>query len=445
MDCSIISIGTELNLGLILNKNSRYIAERITELGIECRYMFTVSDNSNDICSVLKQSLRYSDLIIISGGLGPTDDDVTRYAVASALNLKLVRDRNLDSSSLRFIRKLKSKKITERLLRQSYIPENSFPIKPELGSASGFRVELDSKKIIFCIPGVPKEMISMFEKDVVPFLKDGMLRKDLRSNRFKIKKSILLTTDISESEIEEKIKEIVSEAKEINVQIGITADPGLIKIILVTKSSDSMKAEKNLKIIEDKISSKLGNYFYGKDDNLLPDNLKEVIAKIGGGLTISTAESITGGLISSIITDTPGSSKFFLGGIVSYSDYSKIKLLDIDENILKKYGTVSREVCLNMARKVREVFDSDYSLSVTGYAGPETENEKVGLVYCCILGPDGYEKIFKKNFPGNRCEVKFRTAQFILNELRAAINEKTFTGRRACSTITKIKMKKDYS
>ena len=424
MNLSIISIGTELTLGLILNENSRYIAERITDLGIECKYMYTVSDNSDEISNTLRQSLKYSDLIIISGGLGPTDDDVTRSAVASALNLKLIRDRNLDSTSLKFVRKPKSKRITERLLRQSYIPAGSFPIKPELGSASGFRIELDGRKYIFCIPGVPKEMRSMFEKEVVPFLKRRLTNKDLKGNVFKIRKSTLLTTDISETEIEEKIKEIAGEARNIGVQIGITADPGLTKIILVAQSTDIVEAGRNLKRIEEKISGKLGNYFYGKDDTLISDNLKEAIARIRGNLTISIAESITGGLISSIVTDTPGSSKFFLGSIVSYSDYSKIKLLDIDKSVLKRYGAVSREVCLNMARKVREIFDSDYSLSVTGYAGPEAESGRVGLVYCCILGPSGYEKVFEKNFPGTRYEIKFRTAQFILNELRAAISKK---------------------
>ncbi len=429
MICSIISIGTELNLGLILDKNSRYIAERVTDLGIECKYMFTVGDDLKEISNVVGQSLQYSDLVIINGGLGPTDDDVTRSVVASVLNLKLVRDKSLDNTSLKFTRKVKSKKITERLLRQSYIPEGSFPIKPKLGSASGFRIMLDSGKILFCIPGVPREMTSMFEEDVTPFLEEMMRKRASKGIKIKIRKSTLLTTDISETEIEERIKEITSEAGKINVQIGITADPGLIKIILVAKAPDAGKADRNLRKIEEKISDKLGNYFYGKDDTLISDNLKEIIKKIGGDLTVSTAESITGGLISSIITDTPGSSKFFLGGIVSYSNFSKVKLLDIDENTLTRYGAVSREVCLNMAKKVKEIFNSDYSLGVTGYAGPEAENKKVGLVYCCVLGPDGYEKAFEKFFPGTRCEIKFRTAQFILNELRTAINEKRLKER----------------
>jgi nicotinamide-nucleotide amidase len=422
MNCSIISIGTELNLGLILNRNSKYIAERIADLGLECRFMFTVSDKTDDISEVLKQSLNGSALVIISGGLGPTDDDITREAVASVLDLKLVRDRSLDHSSLKFIKKTKNKEICKRLLRQSYIPENSFSIKARVGSASGFRIQLDDGKIIFCLPGVPKELRSMFDCDVMPFLKSMIKKKHIDTGRLKLRKTTLLTTDISETEIEEKIKNIVSRAAKIGVKIGITADPGLIKIIIVARSADGREADKKIKIVEDEICSRLGNYFYGKNNTLISDNLKEAIAKLGDNPTVCTAESITGGLISSIITDTPGSSKFFLGGIVSYSDYSKIKLLDIDEDTLKRQGAVSRVVCINMARRAKEIFKSDYAVSVTGFAGPEAEDRKLGLVYCCILGPDDYEKIFKKRFVGSRQEIKFRTTQFVLNKLRAAIS-----------------------
>jgi len=424
MDCSIISIGTELNLGLILNRNSKYIAERITDLGIECRYMFTVSDKDSDISGILKQSLKYSDLIIISGGLGPTDDDITRNAVASALNLRLIRDKSLDGTSLKFLKGTRNKKIIDRLLRQSCIPENSFPIKPRVGSASGFGIQLDNGKIILCVPGVPKEARSMFECDVIPFLEDTIRKKNIKTVKISLRKTTLMTTDISETEIEEKIKGVISKAEKIGVRVGITADPGLIKIIIVAKSRDSEKADRNLKIIEDEICSKLGNYYYGKNNTLISDNLKEAIAKIGDDLTVCTAESITGGLISSIITDTPGSSGFFLGGIVSYSNFSKNKLLGIGEGILKKHGAVSRVVCLNMAKNAREIFNSDYAISVTGFAGPEAEGKKLGLVYCCILGPDNYEKVFKKRFVGERQEIKFRTTQFVLNELRTAINKK---------------------
>ncbi len=421
MKCSIITIGTELNLGLILNRNSRYLAEKVTELGIECNFLSTVKDDISDISTIIKQALDYSDIIIISGGLGPTEDDVTRNAVVFALNIKLIRDKDLDNTSLKLKKKVNTK-IKNKLLRQSYIPEGSTPMVPLIGSASGFRVILDEgKKMIFSIPGVPKEMKSMYLNDIEPFLKKTISEKDIQENDIKIKKLTLLTTDISESEIEDKIGDIQKKAKSLNIDIGITANPGLIKIILISRAMVENKAILNLKTIGDEICMVLGSSIYGQGNTLISENLKNVIAKIGSRVTISTAESITGGLISSIITDTPGSSGFFHGGIVSYSDYAKIKLLKIDKNSLEKYGAVSSNTCLAMAKNVKDIFNSDYAISVSGFAGPEAQKNKLGRVYCCILGPDNYQKIFKKKFLGTRSEIKFRTTQFILNELRSAL------------------------
>ncbi len=421
MKCSIITIGTELNLGLILDRNSKYLAEKVSGLGIECNFISTVRDDLSDISRIIKLSLNHSDIIIISGGLGPTDDDITRDAVASALDIKLIRDKKLDKTSLKFIKKINSR-IKNKLLKQSHIPEGSTPIIPRIGSASGFRILLEKdRKMIFSIPGVPKEMKSMYIYDIEPFLKETISGDDVKINDIKIKKMTLLTTDISESEIEDNIVDIQKKAKGLNIDIGITANPGLIKIILISRSVNEKQADINLKTIGDEICMVLGSSVYGKGDTLISENLKDAIAKIGSRVTISTAESITGGLISSIITDTPGSSGFFLGGVVSYSDYAKMKLLKIDKNSLEKYGAVSRNICLAMAKNVKSIFNSDYALSVSGYAGPQALKNKLGQVYCCILGPDNYQKVFKKKFLGTRSEIKFKTTQFILNELRKAL------------------------
>lgn len=421
MNCSIISIGTELNLGLITNTNSQYIAQKLSELGIECNYMFTVSDRVDDISNVLKLGIKFSDIIIISGGLGPTDDDLTREAIAAGIGVSLVRNENLDPSSLKFIRTRRTPEINDRLLRQSYIPGGSVPIIPLIGSASGFRMDIAGKKYVFSIPGVPKEMRSMFENDIIPFLNDLIEKSGNKSTLMKLKKATLLTTDISETEIEEKIKDLVLDAKYSGIDIGITATPGLIKIILVEKSGNRKKGRKGLKHFEKEISGRMGNYLYGKGDNIISDNLKTAIEKAGKNITISTAESITGGLISSIITDTPGSSNFFLGGIVSYSNFSKRKILNIDERLIDQKGVVSMEVCREMALNAKNIFSSDYSIAVTGFAGPEHDEGELGLVYCCITGPGDYIKVFEKRFLGTRAEIKFRTVQFVLNELRNAI------------------------
>ena len=274
------------------------------------------------------------------------------------------------------------------------------------------------------MPGVPKEMKSMFDMDMVPFIKNIVYKKSKAEGNLIIKKSVLMTTDISETEIEEKIKEIVIEAGRISVKVGITANPGIIKIILVAKSKDETNCIRNLKIIEEKIQKILGKYIYGKDNLSISESLKKTIIKKNKNITISAAESMTGGLISSMITDTSGSSEYFLGSIVSYSNPAKNKLLKIDSSIMKKVGVVSKEVCLEMARNAKKLFNSDFAVSVTGFAGPKSaRKEEVGLVYCCIAGPNDYMQGFRKKFIGKREEIKFRTAQFILNKLRITIEK----------------------
>jgi len=433
---SVISIGTELNLGLILNTNSKYITEKLTELGMECNYMFTVRDNCDDIENVLKKAVNYSEVTIISGGLGPTDDDLTRIAVAKALNKNLIKDESLDETSLRFLKWLQNKSIEETLKRQSFIPEGSIPIKPRIGSASGFIIRLKPdyvrksagySKWIFSIPGVPKEMKDMLDNNVIPFLKniiDENMRVDGKNDQEFLKKKILLTTDISESEMEFKIKDIKKLARDLKVEIGVTANPGLIKIMLLARSRNKKECDFNLEFIEKKIREVIGENIYGKDNDIMADSIKEAISKKGRNLTISAAESVTGGLISSILTDTGGSSEFFIGSIISYSTKVKEEVLNITDDLIIKKGVVSSDVCLKMAQKAKQLFHSDFAIGTTGIAGPKSceKDKKVGLVYCSLVGPNDLVEVYEKNFIGTRTEIKLRTAQFILNKLRIAIN-----------------------
>ena len=424
MRFAILSIGTELNLGLILNTNSKYIAEILSDMGLECNYMVTVKDSEEDIVNALKICLNYSDIVIVTGGLGPTDDDLTRAAVAKLMNRKLVKNDSLDETSLRFLKFIKNSEITQTLIRQSYIPEGSISIKPRIGSASGFIIN-NNGKLIFAVPGVPREMKDMLNSSVIPYIKNILKENKSyeKEKNEKIKKRILLTTDTSESQIEFSIKEIKPVADKLNVGIGVTASPGLIKIILIAKSISLKVCEKNLGIIESEIKKVIGNNIYGNDKTSIGDSIRMAILNKGGNLTISAAESITGGLISSLITDTPGSSKYFLGSIISYSEFAKKAVLGIDDSIIKNSGAVSREVCIEMAKKAKELFNSDLSISATGIAGPTSpEKEKdIGLVYCCIVGRGSYQQIYEKKYLGTRSDIKFRTAQFILNQLRFAI------------------------
>ncbi|MHB1347923.1 MAG: CinA family nicotinamide mononucleotide deamidase-related protein, partial [Candidatus Humimicrobiaceae bacterium] len=417
MKAAVVCIGTELNLGLVLNTNASYISEKLAENGIECNLIVTIEDNEDDIKNALNYSMSQSDLIIISGGLGPTDDDITRAAVANTLGIKLYKDDSLDRTSLRFIKKILTEDLRSRLLRQSYIPEGSVPIIPEIGSASGFMINLKNKWI-FSIPGVPKEMKDMFDKKVLPEL--AGLSLDSSKNVLKIKRKILLTTGISESEIEENIKDIYAECENIGVKIGITASPGLIKLIIISKAASDEVNEHNIEIISSKIRKKIDGFIYGENEDRVAESLKKSILSMDKKITISTAESVTGGLISSMIADVAGSSDYFTGGIISYSNESKINILNVEKEDIRKHGAVSREVCIKMALSARKIFDSDYSVSATGFAGP-TANEKgkdVGTVFSCIAGPVGKINVFENKFIGTRTEIKFRISQFVLNMLR---------------------------
>ena len=420
MKAAVICIGTELNLGLVLNTNATYISEKLAENGIECNLIVTIEDNEQDISNALNYSISQSDCIIISGGLGPTDDDITRKAVSDTLGVKLYKDDNLDFTSLRFIKKVLTDELKSRLLRQSYIPEGSIPIIPEIGSASGFIINFKNK-CIFSVPGVPREMKDMFDNKVLPKLIDLFFKSS--KDNLKIKRKILLTTGISESEIEEHIKDIYIECETLGVKIGITASPGLIKLIIISSSASNEINDKNIEIISGRIREKINGFIYGENEDKVAESLKNSILARGEKITISTAESVTGGLISSMISDVPGSSKYFKGGIISYSNDSKVNLLGVEKGDIKKYGAVSREICIEMALSSKRIFNSDYSISVTGFAGP-TFNEKgkdVGIVYSCIAKPDGKINIFENRFIGTRTEIKFRVSQFVLNILRKEI------------------------
>jgi len=409
VECTILSIGTELSLGLIIDTNSQYIADKLAGLGIECSYIHIVRDNELEISKLLKLSLDLSDIIIINGGLGPTDDDVTRQAVARSLNLKLARDKGLDSSSLKFIRSVRTAEIKKRLLRQSYVPQGAIPFKPRIGSASGFGLNYKGNWI-FSIPGVPREMTDMFNGDVIPALKKILGGKPEKN----IRKIVLMTTDISETEIESRARDLMAEAAAKKIRIGITANPGFIKIILIGNEQRSQHMEK----LVSKFKDRIGYHVYGLDDTRIGYHLAQAIRKSIDKVTISTAESITGGLIGSMITDIEGSSDYYLGGVIAYSNKAKIERLGVEKDLIRKKGAVSSEVCVQMAKGAMDKFGSHYGLAVTGYAGPAGDK---GLVYCAVCGPGDNCQVTEKRFIGTREDIKFRTAQFIINELRIKV------------------------
>ncbi len=426
IDAEVISTGTELILGKIADTNAQFIAKELTDIGIELNYVTVVGDNLLNLTNAIKNSLKRAKLIIITGGLGPTSDDLTAKAVANALGEKLVRNDVAKENMLQYFKyrgftldkkNNEHKKLLQQQLKQCMLPQSSKVIKNDIGTASGFYIENEGKHL-FVMPGVPSEMKYMFTHYVKKMI--------LKAQKDYPKKSIHIRTlkvfGIPEAVIENKIKSIFG--KNINPFYTTTVDKFETKINIVAKSRDKEKAVKLIVPYEKAVLNVFKDDIFGFDDDLIEEAVVRMCKE--NKITLSTAESVTGGLIGKKITDIAGSSEIFLGGVVSYSNESKNKILKVKEGTLTEFGAVSEQTAKEMAIGVKEIFNSDYSISTTGIAGPSggTDRKPVGLVYICVSTPiETYvEKyIIKKE----RQEIREITANIALNILRKKIVEQT--------------------
>jgi nicotinamide-nucleotide amidase len=407
VNAEIITIGTELLLGQILDTNSLYLSKKLTEIGINLYYKTSVGDNIERIKETLTIAAGRSDLIIITGGLGPTVDDVTRDAIAEWTGKKLILDNNILKKIEDFFTK-RSIKMPENNKLQAYVPEGALILENKVGTAPGFILEHNSR-IVVCVPGVPSEMKPMIETGFIPYLveKHGAGKFVILSKRIKI-------IGLPESLIDEKIKDIFIESR--NPTVAILAHQTEIEIRLTAKAEGKEKASELIDSLKKEIYNRLKDNIYGEDDETLEEKTSNLLKT--KKLTISTAESCTSGLLAYRLTNIPGSSKYFLGGINIYSNESKINLLGVAGEIIKTYGAVSKECAEQMAEMCRKKFKSDIAIAITGIAGPEggTDEKPVGLVYIAI-DFKGDKKIYKFNFGGQRDTVRARSAQTALFEL----------------------------
>ncbi len=397
MKAGLLIIGDEILSGKTVDTNSAYLGQKLTEAGFIVKKKLTVGDDKNEIKKAFRELMKDEDIKIIltTGGLGPTKDEITKGAITEYLGLKLIyRDEIYEKIKERFEKRgLKCPDINRS---QAYIPEGAKILENELGTAPGLIIEKEGK-IVIMMPGVPKEMKNMFEKEGLTYLIQKLKPKK------KIYSKILRTTGIPESEIQEKLRDFE----------GLAYLPKFTGVDI--KVSAISEKELNEKV--EKIKEILGNYIYGEDEQ----KLEEVIGKLlkERGLKIGVAESCTGGLIKDRITDVPGSSNYFMGGVVAYSNEMKMKVLGVREESLMKWGAVSEQVAIEMAEGVKKVADADIGLSTTGIAGPTgaTPTKPVGLVYIGIATPD-YSKAYKYIFSGDRRMIKEKAAQEALNILR---------------------------
>ena len=403
MIAEIITIGLEITTGSILNTNSKFIASKLLELGVDTYYQTSVDDNKDRLIEIFNIALQRADLIITTGGLGPTDDDLTKEVIAKSLNLKLLNNTNMENNIKKIFESL-NKPMPVNNLKQSYIPEGAKFLNNAIGTAPGIMLNRDNKKI-FLLPGPPKEMELMLNNEVIPLIHEN----------FNIIKKSINIIGIGESELEMQIKDLIN--RDPNITIATFAKDGEIEIKVIGKGENRNLINTKIKEIIDIIDERFHEYIYGFDnlpiEFIVYNILKEKEFKIG------FCESCTGGLISSRFSRIPGVSYVFDRGIVTYSNNAKIEEVGVKAQTLEKYSAVSAETALEMALGLLKLANLDLTLSVTGIAGPDggTEDKPIGTVYLCICSKNKY--IVKKyNFIGDREAIQNKTASIAFSELR---------------------------
>lgn len=413
MKAEIISIGSEILRGQIVDTNANFIAQKLTELSIDLNYISVVGDNQKMLLSLFKKAFNRSDLIITTGGLGPTEDDITYQTIARTLNLKLIKYPEAEENLKRILKKINTT-LSPSNLKQVYLPEGAKIIINQYGTAPAMILEKDNK-IICSFPGVPHEMKRLIEENLIPYLKEKFPPSMIKKSK------TLKITGLGESSVNELLRDYMN--KQTNFSFGIYANPEDIQVQVTTQAPTEKETDKLLQSSVNQLTKILGNYVYGTDKQ----SLEEVVGNLlkTKKLEVAVAESCTGGMLGEMITRIPGSSKYFQGGVISYASIVKEDLLKVPPEVIKKYGEVSVQVARIMAEEVRKCCHSDVGISITGIAGPDgaTEKKQVGLVYIALA--DGKKTITKKHqLFGSRQLIRLRSAYRALNMLRMYLMEK---------------------
>jgi nicotinamide-nucleotide amidase len=412
MKAEIISIGDELLIGQVINSNQAYIAEKLNSVGIYGDKMTTVGDDENEILSAFHQAYSTHDVVTVTGGLGPTHDDITRDVVCKFFNTDSIIDNDALENVKRIFARRKSAplKINED---QALVPRNCIVIQNRLGTAPGYFFDQGGKFFIV-MPGVPYEMKAMMEDFVLPFFKKHKTGSVIRHRTLK-------TTGIPESFLAEQIGDINKIfSPDSGITLAFLPSSFGVRLRITSKANSEDEADNNIRGVETKLRNKIEKYIYTVDDRELEDTVGDLLRK--GKLTISIAESCTGGLIADRITNISGSSDYFERGIITYSNRSKTDELGVSSELISRHGAVSREVAEAMASGIRSKSNTDIGLSTTGIAGPTggTAEKPNGLVWIGYSDKEGTFAL-QFNFGGERRIVKERAAQAALELVRRKI------------------------
>ncbi|HEY7698731.1 MAG TPA: competence/damage-inducible protein A [Vicinamibacteria bacterium] len=410
MQAEILAVGEELLAPGRVESNSLYLTEKLTAIGIPVGFRGIVGDEEGRIAAAIRHALERSDLVLVTGGLGPTADDRTRDAVCRALGLSM----RLDETILEGLRKRFAKRgieMPEVNRRQAMVPEGASVLENRRGTAPGLLLSTSERRTLVLLPGPPRELEPMFEDAVMPRLKALAGEVYYRTRK-------LWVAGLPESSVEQKIVSTYSAYE--NPLTTILAAPGQVEIRLTAKGRSAAAADERNEKLAAKLRAILGEHLFSESE----ESLEAVVGALllDAGMRITVAESITGGLIAHRVTQVPGASRYFDTGFVTYSNESKTALLGVPEELFRRVGAVSEEVALAMATGALERASADIAVSVTGIAGPTggSDEKPVGLVYFGLATRDS-ARAERRQFPGERRQVKRWSAQTALDLVRLEI------------------------
>ena len=410
MVVELVSVGTELLLGNIVNTNARYLSEKCAMLGLNVYYQTTVGDNEERLSEVIRTALNRSDIVVLNGGLGPTEDDLTKETCAKVMGLPLVKDAHTEERLKEYYRGRKKEELPDSNWKQALIPEGAVVFDNENGTAPGLVVEKDGKTAIL-LPGPPGELYPMVEKQLCPYLQN--------KNSDVILSQMIKICGYGESKVEEMILDLID--KQTNPTLATYAKLKEVHLRVTARAASEEEAKKLLKPVVKELKKRFGDAVYTTDEN---ETLQDAVVKLlkKHELTVTTAESCTGGLLAGTLVSVPGVSDVFKEGFVTYSNKAKRRHLDVSKSTLRKYGAVSAQTAKEMAKGGVFATDADVCVAITGLAGPDgaTPEKPVGLVYIACYMNDKVQ-VEEFHFKGNRQKIREQSVVQALDLLRRSI------------------------
>lgn len=404
----IISTGNEIMIGDTLDTNAHYLSRRLTEMGLKVTGHMSVGDDREMLRMAITTARSRADLVVMSGGLGPTLDDLTREVAYEVAGVEPLFNEKAFAAIEDYF-KARGVMMPDNNRKQALIPENAKVLSNSCGTAPGVWFEKEGVTYLL-LPGPPREMVPMFENEAVP-----LIQGVVRNNGEHLRSELVKTFGMGESQVEEVLADFLKNPD--GMEVSLLARDGEVHVRITGRDGDRQNLDKRLAAAVNTIKNALGSNCYGMGDDTLPLVVGRVLK--GVGKTVALAESCTGGLTAKLLTDVPGSSAYFWGGVVVYDNAAKVRLLRIDEELIKEKGAVSHEVAEAMACGVRQLSGCDYGIGITGIAGPDggSEEKPVGLVYIGLAAKD-YCQVKRFTFKGGREAVRVLAAKTALDWLR---------------------------